>query len=453
MLDVALLIRDLVFLLLLALLVMLVTRRLAIPYTLGLVVVGIFMSLLGVLPEVQLTPPLVLLVFLPALLFEGAWALSLQHLRENWRPIVFLAGPGVLLSLVVIGVVVHLVTGIDWTTALLLGALLSTTDPVAVLGLFRHLGVNPRLAIIIEGESLFNDGVAGSLYQTLLAIVLLSINGQSSSGLSEVFHGAFLFVVEAGGGILLGLAGGWVVSRVVQRFDDALVETTITIVVAYGVYLLADTLTVSPLMAVIAAGLVLGSYGRYIGMSERTRLAVDNFWSTLAFVANALIFLLVGVQLNPVEFFSTRSLDQGIPWIAGVVVLVVLLSRGVVVLLLGLFFRRSKRVSTIPRSWQLVMFWSGLRGALSLALVLALPTNIPAREVFLASTAAVVLFTLLVQGLSLRWVLLRLPAVMRHEDQDAHLAKALALESASDDPPSEKSAGASGLLSTPDFQD
>jgi CPA1 family monovalent cation:H+ antiporter len=419
MLDVFLLIRDLVFLLLLALLVILITRRLAIPYTLGLVVVGIVLSLLGVLPEVHLTPPLVLLVFLPALLFEGAWALSLRHLRENWRAIVFLAGPGVLISLGLIGGLVHLVTGIDWPTALLLAAILSPTDPVAVLGLFRQLRVQPRLAIIIEGESLFNDGVAGSLYQTLLAIVLLSVHGQVSSGLEGWLEGGLSFIVKAGGGILLGLAGGWGISMIVKRIDDPLIETTITIVVAYGVYLLADTLTLSPLMAVISAGLVLGSYGRYIGMSERTRLAVDNFWSTLAFVANALIFLLVGVQINPIDFFSTSSLEQKIPWIAGLVILVVLLARGLVVALLAVLARIRQVEAPLPRSWQIVIFWSGLRGALALALALALPTDVPTRAVLLASAAAVVLFTLLVQGLSLRLVLRRLPSVMLPGDQEA----------------------------------
>lgn len=420
--DVALLIRDLVVLLLLALLVILVTRRLAIPYTLGLVVVGVLLSLLGVLPEVQLTPPLVLLVFLPALLFEGAWALSLRHLRENWRAIVFLAGPGVLISLGCIGVVVHLVTGIDWATSLLLGAILSPTDPVAVLGLFRQVGVKPRLAIIIEGESLFNDGVAGSLYQTLLAVVLLSLQGQIAVGLEGWVQGGSSLVVKAGGGVLLGLASGWMVSMVVKQINDPLIETTITIVIAYGVYLLADTLTLSPLMAVISAGLVLGSYGRYVGMSQRTRLAVDTFWSTLAFVANALIFLLVGVQLNPIAFFSPTSLSQGIPWIAGLVVLVVLLARGVVVVLLALLVRVRQVETPLPRSWQVVIFWSGLRGALSLALVLALPTNLPARSVLLASTAAVVLFTLLAQGLSLRWVLTHVPMVMQSNDQNLQSA-------------------------------
>ncbi len=445
MLDVALLIRDLVFLLLLALLVIFLTRRLAIPYTLGLVVVGVLLSLLGVLPEVQLTPPLVLLVFLPALLFEGAWALSLHHLRENWRAIVFLAGPGVLLSVAVIGGVVHLVTGIDWTTALLLGALLSPTDPVAVLGLFRQLRVQPGLAIIIEGESLFNDGVAGSLYQTLLALVLLAADGQRGGGVGSWLQGTLSFVIEAGGGVLLGAVSGWLISHLIKRIDEPLIETTITIVAAYGVYLLADTLTLSALMAVIGVGLVLGNYGRYVGMAERTRLAVDTFWSTLAFVANALIFLLVGVQINPVAFFSASSLEKGIPWIAALVVLVVLLARGAVVLLLAVLSRRRKMERPLPRSWQVVIFWSGLRGALSLALVLALPTSIPTRDVLLASTAAVVLFTLLAQGSSLRWVLNRLPTVMQPSDQEPQaVSVGAALKQARDEPLSGELADAPG---------
>jgi CPA1 family monovalent cation:H+ antiporter len=445
MLDVALLIRDLVILLLLALLVIFLTRRLAIPYTLGLVVVGVLLSLLGILPEVQLTPPLVLLVFLPALLFEGAWAISMRHLRENWRAIVFLAGPGVLISLGCIGALVHLVTGIDWATSLLLGALLSPTDPVAVLGLFRQLRVQPRLAIIIEGESLFNDGVAGSLYQSLLAVVLLLLHGQGGVGLDNWLQGGLSFMVKAGGGVLLGLTSGWVISHVVKQIDDALVETTITIVIAYGVYLLADTLTLSPLMAVISAGLVLGNYGRYVGMSARTRAAVDNFWSTLAFVANALIFLLVGVQLNPITFFSASSLETGLPWMAGLVVLVVLLARGIVVAFLA-FLVRGRQVETpLPRSWQVVIFWSGLRGALSLALVLALPTDLPTGQVLLTSTAAVVLFTLLVQGLSLRWVLTRLPGVMQPStQQQAEATESVPLEAASDESVHGGAAGASG---------
>jgi CPA1 family monovalent cation:H+ antiporter len=188
-------------------------------------------------------------------------------------------------------------------------------------------------------------------------------------------------------------------------------------------------------MAVIGAGLVLGNYGRYIGMSERTRMVVDNFWSTLAFVANALIFLLVGVQLNPSAFFSASFLNRGIPWTALLVVVVVLLARGVVVLLLGIRSRSRRLATPLPRSWQIVIFWSGLRGALSLALVLALPTDVPSRDVLLASTAAVVLFTLLVQGISLRWVLMRFPAVMQSSGQEAQeLTEETPLETIAEEP-------------------
>jgi CPA1 family monovalent cation:H+ antiporter len=161
MFDIPLLIRDLVFFLLVALVVNLITAKLSVPYTLGLVIVGLVIGFAGLTPEAQLSPDLVLFVFLPALLFEAGWSAKLTLLRENWRAIFFLAGPGLLLSLVIIAAAFHVLVQLDWATALLLAAILSPTDPVAVLGLFRQLHVNERLSAIIEGESLFNDGVAG----------------------------------------------------------------------------------------------------------------------------------------------------------------------------------------------------------------------------------------------------------------------------------------------------
>ncbi len=414
MLDISFIVRDLVLFLLIALAVIFVTRHLRVPYTLGLVVVGLLLSLTKLLPEAQLTPQLVLFVFLPALLFEGAWTIKLQRLRENWRAIFFLAGPGVLLSLVLIASILHVFDNLEWTTAFLLAAILSPTDPVAVLGLFRQLHVNENLSTIIEGESLFNDGIAGSLYQTFLSILLLSLQGQASSGIQAWLGGLGVFVLEAGGGIVLGLITGWGVSQLVKRIDNSLIETTITIIVAYGVYLLADTLHMSAIMAVIAAGLVVGSYGREIGMSEPTHMAVDNFWGTIAFVANALIFLLIGVQLNPVTLFTSSSSSSGVAILLTSIfaVGVVLLARLVLVLLFSVRFYKK---DTLPPSWNLVIFWSGLRGALSLALVLAIPLEVPSREVLLISTYAVVFFTLLVQGFSLRFVLKRIPSVKRED--------------------------------------
>lgn len=409
--DVTAIVRILVLLLLIALSVILVTRRLSVPYTLGLVVVGLFISIFGFLPDIHLTPELVLFVFLPALLFEGSWSMHLKYLRENWLPIFLLAGPGLLVSLVLIALFLHFLAGLEWSLAFLLGAILSPTDPVAVLGLFRQVKVNERLSTIIEGESLFNDGVAGSLYQTFLAVVLLSIQGHESTGAGSWLSGLLVFLLQAGGGTLLGILVGFLVSRMIKLIDEPLIETTITIVTAYGVYLLADALHTSAILAVIVASLILGSYGRYVGMSEQTRAAVDTFWSMIAFLANALLFLLVGTQLNFFQFLSSSSSPFSLVLIAVFSVVAVLLARFVMVgMLRGLALLRPSGEGVIF-SWRFIIFWSGLRGALSLALVLALPLEVPTRDALIFATYAVVLFTLLAQGLSLRAILRHLPSV------------------------------------------
>jgi Na+:H+ antiporter len=419
MVDIPLLMGDLVLFLLVALVVNLLSERLRIPYTLGLVIVGLGIGLLGLTPDAYLSPDLVLFVFLPALLFEGAWNVKLVLLRENWRAIVFLAGPGLLLSLVIIAAALHVLDQLDWATALLLAAILSPTDPVAVLGLFRQLHVNARLSNIIEGESLFNDGVAGSLYQAFLALVLLGLHGAAPTGLAAIGNGLLLFGEEAGGGLLFGALAGFLISRVLRRIDEPVLETTITLLSAYGIYLAADALHLSAIIAVIVAALILGNYGRAVGMSERTRSDADTFWRMLAFLANALIFLLMGVQFHPFArlFLSGPALSTWLP--ALVAIGVVLLARFALVLVLTLhsWVRMPRKTALpllpplvkrpLPRAWQLIVFWSGLRGALSLALVFALPLSVPSREVLVVSTYAVVLFTLLVQGLSIRWVMSR----------------------------------------------
>ncbi len=406
--ETILVVRILVVLLLIALAVILTTRRLSVPYTLGLVIVGLLISIFNLLPTIRLTPALVLFVFLPALLFEGSWSISVRRLQANWFIIILLAGPGILLELVLIAVPLHFLAGLDWGVAFLLSAILSPTDPIAVLGLFKQLKVNADLSTIIEGESLFNDGVAGSLYQVFLALVLASVHGSPVTGIQAWLTGIGMFLLEAGGGVLLGLLCGFIISRLVRHIDDPLIETTITLVTAYGVYLLADTLHTSGILAVILAALVLGSYGRSTGMSEQTRETVDNFWNVIAFLANALLFLLVGVELNPLRFFTTESIASFL-LIAGITIVAVLLARFVMVLALPRYTTPA-RGKFLPW-WRFIIFWSGLRGALSLALVLALPFDVPNRESLIFSTYAVVLFTLLVQGFSLRLLLKRLPVV------------------------------------------
>ncbi|HAE83687.1 MAG TPA: hypothetical protein DDW33_03260 [Ktedonobacter sp.] len=420
MIDIPLLIRDLVIFLLVALIVNLISGKLSVPYTLGLVIVGLFIGLFGLAPEAQLTPDLVLFVFLPALLFEGAWSAKFSLLRENWRTIFFLAGPGLLLSLVIIAVALHALDQLDWATALLLAAILSPTDPVAVLGLFRQLHVNEQLSSIVEGESLFNDGVAGSLYQTFLALVLLTLHGQAPSGLAAFGNGLVLFVVEAGGGLALGGLAGFLISQGLKRIDDPVLETTITLLSAYGIYWVANAVHLSAIIAVIVTALILGNYGQAIGMSARTRSDVETFWRMFAFVANALIFLLMGVQFHPFAQLLIAGPTLATWLVAIVAIGVVLLSRFVLVLALTArsWVKLPLRVGPLilaplikqplPRAWQLIVFWSGLRGALSLALVFALPLEVPSRKVLVVSTYAVVLFTLLIQGLSIRWVLQRI---------------------------------------------
>lgn len=419
MVDLSLLIRDLVLFLIIALVVILLTNRLAVPYTLGLVVGGLLLGFFQLTPEAQLTPDLVLLVFLPPLLFEGAWSVKFSLLRENWRVIFFLAGPGLLLSLLIIAAMLHGIEHLDWLTALLLAAILSPTDPVAVLGLFRQLHVNARLSTIIEGESLFNDGVAGSLYQTFLTLILLSMHEQRMGTWQTLGYGLWLLVQEAVGGLLLGIAGGFLISQVLKRLNDHTLETTVTLIAAYGIYWLAGALHTSAIVAVIVAALILGNYGYTVGLSEDSQDAVDTFWGILAFLANALIFLLIGVQVHelPQQLLSGSAIS-----IWGVVLFaigVVLLARLALVFVLTVrsWLRLPRRTRTdtrgllvfqpLPRAWRLIIFWSGLRGALSLALVLALPASIASREILVVSTYAVVLFTLLVQGLSMSSILRR----------------------------------------------
>src|SRR5579875_748791 len=407
--DINEVVRLLVLLLLIALVVILITRRLSVPYTLGLVVVGLLISIFHVLPSVRLDPDLVLFVFLPALLFQGAWEMHVSDLWAHWLAVLLLAVPGVLISLVVIAVPVHFLTGIDWLSSLLLGAILSPTDPVAVLGLFRQLKVDVGLSTIIEGESLFNDGMAGVLYSTFLSFVLLSQQGTVFTTGQALLTGLLTFLLEAGGGVVIGLICGYLISRFVSLIEGPLIETTVTIVAAYGVYLLADSLHTSAILAVIVSALLLGSYGRETGMGPRTQESVDTFWEVLAFLANALIFLLIGTQLNPPGLFA-GLIPASLLLTALVTLGTVLLAR--LLIILGLLVLNRPLRMGIERPWRLLIFWSGLRGALSLALVLALPLTVSDRDALVLSTYAVVFFTLMVQGFSLRWVLKRLPGVV-----------------------------------------
>src|ERR1041385_798843 len=277
-----------VLLLLIASAVAVLARRLRIPYTVGLVLMGLALSLLSS-TEIKVSPQIILALLVPPLIFEAAFHLRWDDLRRHFWLILLLAIPGVILTTLFVGGIVAWGTGLTIQAALVLGALVSATDPVAVIALFRSLGVPRRLQVLLEGESLFNDGTAIVMFNLMTSVALVG-------GFSLV-TGVRDFITISGGGVLIGVALGVLTSQVIQRIQDPLVETTLTTVLAFGSYLVAEYFHVSGVLAVVAAGITNGNAGPS-GMSPTTRVVVFNFWEYAAFTANSFIFLLIGLTFN-----------------------------------------------------------------------------------------------------------------------------------------------------------
>lgn len=392
----------LIALLLVASGVAMATKWVRLPYTLALVVVGLVISPMHFLPVVHVSPELILLVFLPALLFEAAWNLKLHHLRENLLPILTLATVGVGLSVGVIGMILHYGIGLGWSSALIFGAIISATDPVSVLALFKKLGAPRRLTTIIEGESLFNDGTAVVVFRILLGIVA-GTTAFNSTG-QVIFSSVREFCIVVFGGLAVGAIIGVIASTLTSYFDDHLLEITLTTIVAYGSFLLAEEMHVSPVIAVLVAGLILGNYGRQKGMSPTTQVAVNSFWEYAAFVVNSLVFLLIGLEIQ------VTALSENLGAIAWAVAAMLGARIITVYGLMGLINLRSEPISF---RWQHIFFWGGLRGSLSIALVLSLPVTLPGRQTLVTMVFGAVIFSLLVQGLTisplLRWLKISTP--------------------------------------------
>ena len=401
-------------LLLIASLVAIFVRRYRLPYTVGLVGIGLFISaIFEPLPN-PISPDIILSLLVPPLVFEAAFHLRLDDLRRDLGFILTLAVPGVLLTTLVVGGLIYVANiGIDLQLAMVFGALIAATDPVAVVALFRRLGVPKRLQVLLEGESLFNDGTAIVLFNIMLAIAGLATHGASTlpanSGLGN-WIAEFLKV--AGGGVLTGIVLGMFASQIIGRVDDPLVETTLTTVLAFGSYLIGEhVLGVSGVLAVVAAGIVNGNVGPR-GMSATTRVVVFNFWEYAAFLANSFIFLLIGLAID------IGDLLNNLPAI-GIAILAVLLARALGIYGFSLFNRE------VSLKWKHVLYWGGLRGAIVLALALTLPVNVAPRvstQITLIRNMAfgVVLFTLLIQGISMDWVVQRLKLVKRSHFQEEY---------------------------------
>jgi CPA1 family monovalent cation:H+ antiporter len=384
----------LLWLLIAASVIAVLARARRIPYTAALVVGGVLLSLLrlshlsplepGQRPN-WLTPDVILILFLPALVFEGSVKLNLRDLLRDWAPLLLLANVGVVLAAVVTGFVVHWLLGLPVLVSLLFGAIISATDPISVLALFKDLKTNKRLSVIIEAESLLNDGTAAVLFQIVLAGMVAG-NLTFAKGL-----GQFFFAV--GGGAALGMVSGYVVRRITQTLDDRQIEITLTTVAAYGSYLLAYHLHWSGIIATATAGLMVGDAGAKHRMSAETRAALESFWEYIAFAMNSLVFLLIGLE---VQIDSLARAWRPVLF----AIAAVLIGRAISVYLL---VPASNRVGEIiPLRWQHVMVWGGLRGALGLALALSLDNSNPYRNPLLDLTFGVVIFSILVQGLTMR---------------------------------------------------
>jgi len=299
--------------------------------------------------------------------------------------------------------------GISVPAAIVFGALMAATDPVAVVALFKSLGVPKRLRVLLEGESLFNDGTAIVVFGVALVV--------AQTGDFNLQTGIVDFFRIAGGGLLVGMIIGLLINSVIARINDHLVETTITFISAYGAFMAGESLHVSGVLAVVTTGLIVGNYSQK-HMSSTTRIAVTSFWEFVSFLANSFIFLLIGIE---VDVFVLWENWQPILLAIGAVLVV----RAMVIYISSLFLR------TIPKAWQHIMVWGGLRGAISLALALSLPLSLGAeRSQIQAMTFGVVLFTILIQGFSMSPVLRKLGVVKNTEDRtEFELRRAQAVSS------------------------
>jgi monovalent cation:H+ antiporter, CPA1 family len=390
-----LLIGKTIGLLVVAILVAIAARRLRLPYTVGLVVAGMSLAISHIDLGISLTHDIIFDVILPPLLFEAALNLRWGELRRDAAPILLLSIVGVLISAGVTYLGMTRLLGWPTAPALIFSILIAATDPVAVIALFKDLGIQGRTRLLVESESLFNDGVAAVLF----ALALTWISGTQSGG-DLPWH---LVFTMSGGGLLVGAVVGLSALLVAGRTGDHLVEMAVTVAAAYGAFLLAENLHFSGVLATVTAGLMIGAVGvratgRRLGLSRQGRVFALEFWEFLAFIANSVVFLLIGVSASRIHIDAFGY----IPLI--VTILLVLLGRAASVYPLSLVFRSSRWKITLAE--QHVLFWAGLRGALGLALALSLPEALPMRGAVVIATFGVVTFSVIVQGLTM-------PALLR----------------------------------------
>jgi CPA1 family monovalent cation:H+ antiporter len=378
-------------LLLVACLIAMITRRIGLPYIVGLVVAGFLVALLPQHPDLPLSRDLIFNVLLPPLVFEAALQLEWRRFRDELPLTLTLAFVGVGIAAAVVAGGMHWLIGWSRIGAALFGVLIAATDPVSVIASFREMRAQPRVSMVVESESLLNDGAAAVGFAVLSAVAI----GASPAAASLI--PSFLWTL--GGGVVIGLSVSAAILLIVGRTDDPLVEITLTTIAAYGSFLLAEHFRASGIISALTAGLLIGSAGeRFLSIQGRDR--VRWAWEYFAVLANSFVFILIGMSVASQPLHELGSMA------AAIAVVLVLAGRALSIYPLSALFSRSRW--RLKASFQHTLFWGGLRGALALALALAVPANVPERGAIILTAFVVVAFSILVQGLTMPWLIGRL---------------------------------------------
>jgi len=382
-------------------------KKINFPYTIGLVIIGgaigfitMYTPYLSGIRDLVLTPDIILYVILPTLVFDAAINIDFSILRKNIVPIVLLAVVGVAISAVICGVGIGHFTILSISGAFLFGALISATDPVAVIALFNELGAPKRLVTLIDGESIFNDATAIVLFTIFLSAIQSNLDFSTSLILTSVFK----FFIVLFGGVIIGIIVGYLGSLVVKfQKNSVILQVTISLVMAYVSFIIANHfLDVSGVMSTLAAGITI-KYLSNDTIKEETSHYVENFWNYFSFVANSIVFTLLG--MSEIHSFSNIKVFKNSIYPLIVSIIVISIGRVAVVYLLIPIYNKFSKEGIIPKSFQHIIFWGGLRGAVPVSLVLAIPQNFPHKDMIIHLTFGYILFTLLVQGTTIKFIM------------------------------------------------